>query len=175
MDLYSTIETGGHVKPELTGEDLAKFADCPIETAQETRAGEPARQPVEEVLQTTRETAEKCHARTTTLQAWAKAVCTVPAKTSRQKSLALSGIQNILNDRGGTGGNNRYNNPCNGNGQPNSALTSPCRVAGTLSSIIRGILAGNAGHVRVFCDVWGASIGFPARKTAARMAGLPLR
>ena len=46
------IEAGGHVKPELTGEDPAKFAGCPVETAQETRAGEPGRQPVEEVLQT---------------------------------------------------------------------------------------------------------------------------
>ena len=67
MDLYSMIETGVHVKPELTGEDLAKFADCPIETAQETRTGESARQPVEEVLQTTGETAEKCLVRTTTI------------------------------------------------------------------------------------------------------------
>ena len=103
MDLYSTIETGGHVKPELTGEDPAKFADCPIETAQETRAGKPARQPVKEVLQTTGKTAEKCHVCTTTLQAWAKAGCTVPVKTSRQKSFALSDIQRILNDRGGRG------------------------------------------------------------------------
>ena len=100
MDLYSTIEAVGHFKPELTGEDPAEFADCPIETAQETRTGEPARQPVEEVLQTTMETAEKCHVRTTTLQAWAKAGCTVPAKTSRQKLFALSEIQNILYDRG---------------------------------------------------------------------------
>ena len=100
MDLYSMIEAGGHVRPELTDEDPAKFADCLIETAQETRAGEPARQPVEEILQTTMETAEKCHVRTTTLQAWAKAGCTVPAKTSRQKLFALSEIQNILYDRG---------------------------------------------------------------------------
>ena len=103
MDLYSTIEAVGHFKPELIGEDPAKFADCPIETSQETRTGEPARQLVEEVLQTTMETAEKCHARTTTLQAWAKAGCTVPAKTSRQKLFALSDIQKILNDRGGGG------------------------------------------------------------------------
>lgn len=100
MDLYSTIETGGHVKPELTGEDPAKFADCPVETAQETRAGEPARQPVEEVLQTTGETAEECHARITTLQVWAKAGYPVPAKTGRQKLFARSEIQNILYDRG---------------------------------------------------------------------------
>ena len=100
MDLYSTIETGVHVKPKLTGEYLAKFAERPIETAQETRAGEPTRQPVEEVLQTTMETAEKCHARTTTLQAWAKVGCTVPAKTGRQKIFALSEIQKILYDRG---------------------------------------------------------------------------
>ena len=130
MDLYSMIEAGGHVKPELTGEDPAKFADCPVETAQETRAGEPGRQPVEEVLQTTWETAEECHVRTTTLWAWTKAKSPVPAKTSRQKSFALSGIQKILNDRGDTGENNSYNNPRNGNGQPNSALTSPCRMAG---------------------------------------------
>ena len=100
MDLYSTIEAGVHVKPELTGEDPAKFADCPIETAQETRAGKPARQPVKEVLQTTGETAEQGHVCTTPLQAWAKAWYPVPAKTGRQKSFALSGIQNILNDRG---------------------------------------------------------------------------
>lgn len=100
MDLYSTIEAGGHVKPELTGEDPAKFADCPIETAQETRAGEPARQPVEEVFQTTGKTAEKCHARTTTLQAWAKAGYPVPVKTDRKKLFALSDIQKNLNDRG---------------------------------------------------------------------------
>lgn len=100
MDLYSTIETGVHVKPKLTGEYLAKFADCLIETAQETRAGEPARQPVEEVLQTNGETVENCHARTTTLQAWAKAVCTVPARMGRQKLFALSDIQKNLNDRG---------------------------------------------------------------------------
>ena len=100
MDLYSMIEARGHVKPELTGEDLAKFADCPIETAQETRAGEPARQPVEEVLQTNGETAEKCHARITTLQAWAKAGYPVPVKTDRKKLFALSEIQNILYDRG---------------------------------------------------------------------------
>lgn len=99
MDLYSMIEAGGHVKPELTGEDLAKFADCPIETAQETRAGEPARQPVEEVLQTNGETVEKCHARTTTLQAWAKAGYPVPVKTDRKKLFALSDIQKNLNDR----------------------------------------------------------------------------
>ena len=125
MDLYSTIETGVHVKPELTGEYLAKFAERLIETAQETRAGEPARQPVEEVLQTTGKTAEKCHARTTTLQAWAKAGCTVPARMGRQKLFALSDIQNILNDRGGTGGNNRYNIPRNGNGRLDSVLASP--------------------------------------------------
>ena len=100
MDLHSMIEAGGHVKPELTGEDPAKFAERLIEMAQETRAGEPARQQVEEVLQTTGETAEKCHARTTTLQAWAKAVCTVPARMGRQKLFALSDIQKILNDRG---------------------------------------------------------------------------
>ena len=100
MDLYSMIEAGGHVKPELTGEDPAKFADCPVETAQETIAGEPARQPVEEVLQTSGKTVEKCHVRTTTLQAWAKAGCTVPAKTGRQKLFAISDIQKNLNDRG---------------------------------------------------------------------------
>ena len=130
MDLYSMIEAGGHVKPELTGEDPAKFADCPVETAQETRAGEPARQPVEEVLQTTRETAEQGLVCTTMLWAWAKAGYPIPAKTGRQKSFALSGIRKVLNDRGGTGGNNRYNNPRNGNGQPNSVLASPCREAG---------------------------------------------
>ena len=101
MDLYSTIKAVGHFKPELTGEDPAEFADCPIETAQETRTGEPARQLVEEVLQTTMETVEKCHVRTTTLQAWAKAGYPVPAKTGGQKLFALSGIQEILNDRGG--------------------------------------------------------------------------
>ena len=101
MDLYSTIETGVHVKPKLTGEYLAKFAERLIETAQETRAGEPARQPVEEVLQTNGETVENCHARTTTLQAWAKAVCSVPARMGRQKLFALSDIQKILNDWGG--------------------------------------------------------------------------
>ena len=100
MDLYSMIEAGGYVRLELTGEDPAEFADCPIETAQETRTGKAARQLVEEVLQTTMETAEKCHVRTTTLQAWAKAGCTVPVKTSRQKLFALSEIQNILYDRG---------------------------------------------------------------------------
>ena len=100
MDLYSTIKAGGHVKPELTGEDPAKFADCPVETAQETRVGEPARQPVEEVLQTTGETVENCHPLTTTLQAWAKAGYPVPVKTGRQKLLAISDIQKILNDRG---------------------------------------------------------------------------
>ena len=103
MDLYSMIEAGGHVKPELTGEDPAKFADCSIEAAQETRAGEPARQPVEEVLQTTRETAEQGLVCATTLQAWAKAGYLVPAKMGRQKLFAQSGIQKILNDRGGEG------------------------------------------------------------------------
>ena len=100
MDLYSTIKAVGHVRPELTGEDPAKFADCPIETAQETRTGEPARQPVEEVLQTTGKTTEKCHVSTTTLQAWAKAECPVPARMGRQKLFALSDIQKILNVRG---------------------------------------------------------------------------
>lgn len=92
MDLYSMIEAGGHVRPELTDEDPAKFAERLIETAQETRTGEPARQPVEEVLQTSGETVENCHARTTTLQAWAKAGYPVPAKTGRQKLFALSEI-----------------------------------------------------------------------------------
>ena len=101
MDLYSMIEAGGHVKPELTGEDPAKFAERLIETAQETRAGEPAWQPVEEVLLTSGETVENCHVRTTTLQAWAKAGYPVPVKTGRQKLFALSGIQKNLNDRGG--------------------------------------------------------------------------
>ena len=100
MDLYSTIETGVHVKPKLTSEYLAKFAERLIETAQETRAGEPARQPVEEVLQTNGETVENCHARTTTLQTWAKAGYPVPVKTGRQKLFAISDIQKILNDRG---------------------------------------------------------------------------
>ena len=99
MDLYSMIEVGGHVRPELTGEAHAKFADCPVETAQETRAGKPARQPVKEVLQTTGKTAEKCHARTTTLQAWAKAWYPVSAKTGSKKLFALSDIQKNLNDR----------------------------------------------------------------------------
>ena len=71
MDLYSTIEAGGHVKPELTGEAPAKFADCPIEAAQETRAGEPARQSVEGAWLTTKKASEKCHVCATTLQAWA--------------------------------------------------------------------------------------------------------
>ena len=101
MDLYSTIKAVGHVRPELTGEDPAKFAERLIETAQETRAGEPAWQPVEEVLQTSGETVENCHVRTTTLQAWAKAGYPVPVKTGRQKLFALSGIQKNLNDRGG--------------------------------------------------------------------------
>ena len=95
------IEAGGHVKPELTGEDPAKFAERLIEMAQETRAGEPARQPVKEVLQTTGKTAEKCHVCATTLWAWAKARYLVPAKIGRQKLFALSDIQKILNDRGG--------------------------------------------------------------------------
>ncbi len=101
MDLYSMTEAGGRVKPELTGEDLVKFAERLIETAQETREGEPARQTVEEVLQTTGETAEKCHVCDTMLRAWAKAGYPVPAKTGRQKLFALSDIQKILNDRGG--------------------------------------------------------------------------
>ena len=103
MDLYSMIEAGGRIKLEVTGEDLVKFAERLIETAQETRAGEPARQPVEEVLQTTGKTAEKCHVRATTFWAWAKAGYPVPAKTGRQKLFALSDIQKILNDRGGGG------------------------------------------------------------------------
>ena len=103
MDLYSMIETGVHVKTKLTDEYLARIADCLIGTAQGTRSGEPARQPVEEVLQTTRETAEQGLVCTTMLWAWAKAGYPIPAKTGRQKSFALSGIRKVLNDRGGTG------------------------------------------------------------------------
>ena len=100
MDLYSTIEAGGRTKSKLTGEDLARIADCLIGTAQGTRAGELGRQPVEEVLQTTKEATEKCHARTTPLQAWAKAWYPVPAKKGSKKLFALSDIQKNLNDRG---------------------------------------------------------------------------
>ena len=103
MDLYSMIEAGGRIKLEVTGEDLVKFAERLIEMAQEMKARELAQQPTEEVWLTTKEAAEKCHARTTTLQAWAKAGYPVPAKTGGQKLFALSDIQKILNDRGGGG------------------------------------------------------------------------
>ena len=42
------IEAGGRMKFEVTGEDLCKFAEVLIEKAQEMKASEIARQPVEE-------------------------------------------------------------------------------------------------------------------------------
>ena len=102
MDLYSMIEAGGRIKLEVTGEDLVKFADRLIEKAQEMKAHELAQHPTEEVWLTTKEAAEKCHVCSTTLWSWAKAGYLVPAKMGRQKLFALSDIQKILNDRGGT-------------------------------------------------------------------------
>ena len=139
MDLYSMIEARGHVKPELTGEALVRFAVHLIETAQETRAGEPARQPVEEVLQTNGETVEKCHARITTLQAWAKAGYPVPVKTDRKNFSPCPRFRISSMTVETRGENNSYNNSRNGNGRHTPVLASPAVWQDSFTRYMRNI------------------------------------
>ncbi len=93
------IEAGGRMKFEVTGEDLCKFAEVLIEKAQEMKASEIARQPVEEKWLTVPETAEMCMVSKTTLWQWQRSGYLVPAKMGRRSLYALSDIQKILATR----------------------------------------------------------------------------
>ncbi len=108
MDLSNLINSGAQFKVEVSGYDLAKFADDLIRKAMEEQrlidasrqAQEAKKEPGGETYLTSQEAAKMCNVCITTLWAWAKAGYLIPCKVGRSNRYALSDIQTLLANHG---------------------------------------------------------------------------
>lgn len=104
MDLSNLINSGAQFKVEVSGYDLAKFADDLIRKAMEEQRlidasrqlQESRKEPGGEKYLTSQEAAKMCNVCITTLWSWAKAGYLIPCKVGRSNRYALSDIQTLL-------------------------------------------------------------------------------
>ena len=90
------IEAGGHVKFEVSGEDLRHFAEQLIEKAAQLVA-RPTEPPKEKWL--TQKEACSSAVSATTLWEWGRRGYLVPSKLGNRNMYLLSAIERILNSR----------------------------------------------------------------------------
>ena len=97
MDISSMIEAGGHVKFEVSGEDLRHFAEQVIEKAAQLVAR--PTEPQKEKWLTQKEAMQLCRVSKTTLWEWGRRGYLVPSKLGNRNMYLLSAIERILNSR----------------------------------------------------------------------------